>query len=383
MPLMLNNEDQERCITGAEAIEAYSKALSQMANGDAMRRPRTNGILPTATPDEWFEFSSMEGGQRGGYYALRVKPNITSTPKFAGQRRLVSRNVRPGVYAGLVFLFDAETAEFVAIMNDGYIQHLRVAASAALGIRALSDPDAKVLGVLGSGGMARSIPLLSQDVRPIERLQIYSPNEAHLETYLAEMETKLAMEIVRMDSPREVCKGADIVLACTNSLAPIVSAEWIEPGTHLNNVLPQEFGPDTYGLVDTMGVLVDRTPMSVGGIVDDGYDFRIRAMSWIAGAEAERNRLLVGSRLPDRCPNARTVLCFDWTTGQSYQRATSGEVTYLANCSNGTLEGDGGASSGLQGLQFAAVGGRIYENARAQGVGSELPLELFIQDIAT
>jgi hypothetical protein len=49
----------------------------------------------------------------------------------------------------------------------------------------------------------------------------------------------------------------------------------------------------------------------------------------------------------------------------------------------GTLEGDAGASSGIQGIQFAAVAGKIYENARDARLGMELPAEMFLQDIPT
>ena len=382
MPLFLSNEDQAASITPREALDAFTYGLEQMARGDAMRRPRTNSIIPTSTPGLWFEFSSMEGGQRDGYYALRIKPNLTSTPTVSGNQRLVSYNMKPGNWGGLVFLFDSRTAEFVAIMNDGYIQHLRVAASAALGIKWLARSDARVMGVYGSGGMARFIPLLAQEVRSFDRLQVYSPNTGNLEAYCAEMQTKLDMEIVSCSNPRDVCRDADVVLGCTNSTEPVMSAEWLEPGVHLNNVVPWEFDDDTYARVDTAGVFLDRSPMSIAGLVDDDFSFRIQVMSWLAGSPEEREQIMRGSQDSNRCPNARTVLCYDWATETPFERSET-EITYLDTYSNGVPEGDAGGSAGLQGLQFSAAGGRIYENARAKGVGSELPLDMFLQDMAT
>ena len=38
-------------------------------------------------------------------------------------------------------------------------------------------------------------------------------------------------------------------------------------------------------------------------------------------------------------------------------------------------------NSGNQGLQFAAVGGLVYDKAKAQGLARELPTEWFLQDI--
>lgn len=88
MPLFLNNEDQERSISAKEAIEALENGIRQFAKGDAIRRPRFDNLIPTRRPDEFFSFSSMDGGIREpGYYAMRVKPDIISWPTINGLRR--------------------------------------------------------------------------------------------------------------------------------------------------------------------------------------------------------------------------------------------------------------------------------------------------------
>ena len=64
MPLFLNNDQQEQCITAAEAVDALQNGLRQFALGDGIRRPRIDSALPTDREGEWFNFSSMEGGIR-------------------------------------------------------------------------------------------------------------------------------------------------------------------------------------------------------------------------------------------------------------------------------------------------------------------------------
>jgi hypothetical protein len=49
----------------------------------------------------------------------------------------------------------------------------------------------------------------------------------------------------------------------------------------------------------------------------------------------------------------------------------------------GIHEGDAGASAGNQGIQFATVAGKIYQNARKLNLGKSLPTEIFLQDIPT
>src|SRR5437868_2804601 len=103
MPLLLNNDEQAQCITMAEAIEALENGVRELARGDGVRRPRIDNLLPTARADEFFSFSSMEGGiRRPGYYALRIKPDIVSWPVVDGMRRRLTYSHRPGLYGGLV-----------------------------------------------------------------------------------------------------------------------------------------------------------------------------------------------------------------------------------------------------------------------------------------
>jgi len=49
-----------------------------------------------------------------------------------------------------------ENGEPLALINDGYLQHMRVGGCAGLGAKYLSREDACDVGIFGSGGMARS-----------------------------------------------------------------------------------------------------------------------------------------------------------------------------------------------------------------------------------
>ena len=141
MTLFLNNSDQMQCLTTAEAIDGMESGVRQMARGDAIRRPRIDNFLPTSRTDEFFCFSSMEGGIRDpGYYALRIKPDILYWRDEGSGMRRMNHSVRPGLYGGLVLLYRVENAELLAIMNDGFIQHARVAATAGLGMRLSFTP---------------------------------------------------------------------------------------------------------------------------------------------------------------------------------------------------------------------------------------------------
>jgi ornithine cyclodeaminase/alanine dehydrogenase-like protein (mu-crystallin family) len=385
MAIFLNNEDQEKSITPEQALEALTHGIRQLSRGDALRRPRIDNLIPTENPENYFSLSSMEGGIRDpGYFAVRMKPDVYGWVKQFGKMRETTYNTKPGLYGGLVILFNTKNAELLAIMNDGYVQHLRVAATAALGIKHLSREDSRVMGIYGSGGMARFFPFTAKVVRPIERLQVYSPNRTRLEKYFAEMTPKLNCELVLLDSPEKVARDADIVASCTTSMEPILQPDWVRPGMHLNSVTPWEFSPEVCAKISIAGILVRRTPPSAKGLIDDGFGMKLHVMSWIAGTPEERAKVPVGPRSENRYVNARIVDCCNWITDQSFsERREPDEITVLANHSYGTLEGDIGISAGIQGVQFASIAGRIYEGATAKGLGHKFPDGMFVQDIPT
>lgn len=368
-----------------DAINAMENMLRNFAKGDAIRRPRIDNFLPTDREDEFLCFSSMEGGSRApGYYALRIKPDIISWPEVNGKRRRVTYSYKPGLYGGLVFLYNTDNAEFLAILNDSYVQHVRVAATAALGMKYMANPGARVLGVIGSGGMARSFAEAAKAVRPIDRVQAYSPSRERLEVYCAEMAGKLGCEVIPCNSAREAAKDAEILSLCTNAQVPVVEADWICPGAHVTNVLTEELSPEGFARINDVGLLARRTPMSLTGFVDDDFGgIRGDAMAYVGGQPDERRKIPVWKRGKERYPNARYVDCVNWITGEQYRRERTDLITSIATNSFGVLEGEAGPSSGTQGLQFAAVAGAIYEGARKRGLGTEIPREMFLQDTPT
>src|SRR5262249_19055387 len=151
-----------------------------------------------------------------------------------GNQRRTTYCSQPGLYGGLVFLFDVKNAELLAILNDGFVQHARVAATAALGIKYLSQPEAEVLAIIGSGGMARPFALAAQVVRPLKRIQAFSPNRAHLDDFLDQVAHELpGCELVGASTAAEAAAGAQILSLCTNSQEAVLEPAAVSAGMHV------------------------------------------------------------------------------------------------------------------------------------------------------
>ncbi len=55
-------------------------------------------------------------------------------------------------------MFSAQNGMPVALINDGYLQHMRVGAGAGLGVKYLARKDSHVVGMIGSGEDGADIP---------------------------------------------------------------------------------------------------------------------------------------------------------------------------------------------------------------------------------
>src|SRR5439155_26801171 len=121
--------------------------------------------------------------------------------------------VGPGRYCGLVFLTDVESGEPLAIINDGHLHHLRVAADSAIGTDLMARKDCRTLGMLGSGGMAASHVEALLEVRPIGRIRVFSPTRANRRRFAAEIAERHGIECEAREEPRPVYRDADILAA--------------------------------------------------------------------------------------------------------------------------------------------------------------------------
>src|SRR5262245_65939097 len=80
-------------------------------------------------------------------------------------------------YCGLVILFDIERIEPVAIMPDGVIQKMRVAALSAVGAKYLAPAKPRVLGLCGSGWQESAHLEYLCNLHEFEKFKLLSQNE--------------------------------------------------------------------------------------------------------------------------------------------------------------------------------------------------------------
>jgi alanine dehydrogenase len=363
--LILSNDDVKSVLTMEIAMRALEEAYAGLARRETVCRPRIDIQIPTRNPKKLFQWGTMEGGSTSGYFAIRMKSDVIYEQENEGVRTQEKYCVRPGKFCGLILLVSIENGEPVALINDGYLQHVRVGADSGIGAQHAAREDAAVVGMIGSGGMARSHAEAFLLARKIERIQVYSPTKAHREKYAQEIAAKFGIEAVALDNPRDVYAGADIVAGCTDSAVPIIIGRWLEEGTHVTCIggKPDD---DTLKRIDVSLRLGNAPPpwgLPEFGLTDEYLTY---------AAEAERDggfqMKRTGKRGHGVIAGDRAVLLAELLSGKKKGRTSPRQITYSER-------------GNIQGAQFFAVAGKVYEMAKEKSLGKEIPTEWLLQDI--
>ncbi len=355
MTLLINTDDARRVLAMDDCLDYLDTAYKDLANKEAVVAPpggRWDVWVPIGD-EKFYVFGSLQGASRRlGVFAIRFKSDIMHFPWEAEGQTLDKYCVTPGKYCGLILLFSVWNAELLAILNDGYIQHMRVGATAGVAANYMARENARSVGMFGSGGMARTYLEAFAKVRKIDYCRVYSPTRAHREAYAAEMSDKLDINVVAVDSPDQVTEGVDIVAGCTDSAQPVIHPQYLTPGMHVTPVLPKELPPAS---VEKFDVVVRHNNGGAEGFFVGGDE------DYVGLPEGHFDSSYRGVDRSD----APTLA--DLVSGKVAGRSNDDQLTCYYNVPG-------------SGLQFAAVAFRAYELAKAAGIGRELPTEWFLQD---
>ncbi|MGH2928943.1 MAG: ornithine cyclodeaminase family protein, partial [Solirubrobacteraceae bacterium] len=288
----------------------------------------------------------------------RITSDLVGVERLPGgrERRRLLPAAPGGKYVGLVMLYSMSTLEPLCVMHDSIVQKWRVAATSALGIRELAIREPRVAGLFGSGWQAEAHLRALLHVRPsIEEVRVYSPTRAHRERFAAAGSASFeGVRVVPVSEPRDAVERCQIVTCATATMEPCFSGEWLEPGTHVTAIT----SPDGTAM---RRELDNRTFDRARRIVVTSKEQILHDHQIDILGPVERGRMTLDD----------IVSLGDLLAGKAAEHGgggggSEGDITVFAN------------NTGM-GLQFAAVGARVYELAHAQGLGREIPTDWLLE----
>jgi ornithine cyclodeaminase len=133
----------------------------------------------------------------------------------------------------LYALFDARNGTPLALFDGEEITARRTAGASAYAASRLARADARHLLLVGSGRLARGLVEAHMQVRPIERVSLWSRTPEHARAAAAAM-AKDGLPVSALPDLEAGVRGADVVCCATLSTVPLVHGAWLAPGVHLD-----------------------------------------------------------------------------------------------------------------------------------------------------
>jgi ornithine cyclodeaminase len=175
--------------------------------------------------------------------------NMTKTLLQYGKNNLHAIGAKLGTVVGtktwthtqggtcpLLLLWSAEDGSLVAVIEAFALGNLRTGGISGVAADWMARKDAKVMAIAGTGKQALAQVGTMLAVRPIERLQVYSPRAESREDFARKAREEFGIEAVACATAADVCRGAQIVTLVTRAAQPFVTASMLDHGAHLNAV---------------------------------------------------------------------------------------------------------------------------------------------------
>jgi alanine dehydrogenase len=257
---------------------------------------------------------------------------------------------------GIVILYSIETAEPLALLHEFHLSGMRVGATTALAVDAIARPDAATLGLFGTGKQARNALAAIALVRPLRRVNVYSPNAEHRAAFVRDM-ARPGLDVGAAADAGAAVAGADVICCATTAMAPVFDGNSLEDGQLVVSIANSD--------VTNKRSEVDRRTYERASaiIVND----------WESVVDNDQTELLdplqAGVIRSDQIHELGNLVNGKVTITQLPRGEPATGIIYYKN------------NSGLA-IQFAAAGGVLYKKAMAQGSNKVIPTEWLGSDLS-
>ncbi|MGH9794922.1 MAG: ornithine cyclodeaminase family protein [Candidatus Acidiferrales bacterium] len=316
MALLLGEADVRKLLTMPMAIEAVEEGFQRLAAGTAVLHMRQHLNLPEKTYLHY-----MAAADRiGGYMGMKIYTVVSDALRF------------------VVLLYSIRTGELLAMIEANYLGQMRTGAASGVATKYMARADSTTVGVIGTGGQARTQLEAMTHVREIKRVRAFSRDPERRSAFAREMMHELGVPVEAVDSAEAAVRDMDIVITATSSSRPVLMGAWLTPGAHINAIganFPQKRELDDEAVARAGLIVADSREQSMLEAGD-----LIRAL----GDDAAR-----------------------WSLVRELSEVVAGGATGRTNPRQITLFKSNGIA-----IEDVMTAARVYEAARARNCGREV-----------
>lgn len=166
---------------------------------------------------------------------LRTMPAYLPALEIAGVKIV---NVNPHNRArglptvmALTVIIDVETGAPKAIINATELTAMRTGSAGAIAAKYLAPRQPVTLGVVGAGRQAEALVEATAAALAVDEVLVWSRTEKSAEAFAARYVDYNARSV-----PIERACDCDVLTTTTPSTRPLVMADWVREGTHINAI---------------------------------------------------------------------------------------------------------------------------------------------------
>lgn len=219
MALILTEREVTEVLSMKEAVRLLEESFRLHAGGRTQLAPRL--VMPLAGVAGNFRIMAAVIPDMGGF-GLKT---LTGTP---------GKRAPEDTYFALLY-FDTDTGALRAVMPGTHITGTRTGAASGVATRHLAREDATSLGLIGAGFQGRNQVAAVREVRNIRTVRIYDVFPEAAASCAAALAAE-GLDARPVESAEAAVRGLDVVCAATTAKEPVILADWLEPGTHVNSV---------------------------------------------------------------------------------------------------------------------------------------------------
>lgn len=219
MALLLTDDDLRELLPMKEAIKAVRAVFRERVGGSARALPRV----------------AIPGGEG----------RVVLTPGGLDRRKRAGLRIYSAGYATdaqLTAVWNTETGDLDGVVLGSALGVLRTGAIGGCALQALAPQTVTKVAVIGAGPQALAQLEALLVVREVDWIEVVRKDTSKLHETAARWRDSLGVSVTPATNAESAVRGADVVLTATTSATPVVSPDWVGPGTHVSSVGPKRRG---------------------------------------------------------------------------------------------------------------------------------------------
>lgn len=207
--LLLTEEDVLTLLPMARAIDLVEASSLAQHKGQAINRSRQRIFLPHASLH---------------YMAAALPEDNLMGMKIYSVTR--------GRFRFVVLLYEGNTGRLLAMLEADHLGRLRTGAASGVATKFLARTNSTRVGVIGTGGQARTQLAATVEVRKIAQARAFGRDTERRSTFCREISDQLGIAVEPAETAETAVRETDIVITATTSNQPVVHGDWLPRNAH-------------------------------------------------------------------------------------------------------------------------------------------------------